>query len=189
VTASYPAIASLIAACQPRASRGTGPQSRATLRAGQPSEQGTLVVDVRVRAGRTLVWACVGAEGTEQRTPIWGVPSPRRLRLEVDRMDVDGRIPSMELEKQTHLLQEPRSGENPILYLVTGVCACARGLCGSPFRETVRRDAFSRSRTRAPIVVGLHVAVRPRVCAARRSAQRRAEACGTRNVLWPSSAL
>jgi hypothetical protein len=66
---------------QPHASRV--PAGGRVLRAGHP------VVDVRVRAGRTLVWACVGAEGPGQRTPI-GVPLSPPVRLEVDRMDVDG---------------------------------------------------------------------------------------------------
>jgi hypothetical protein len=106
-------------------------------------------------------------------------------------MDVDGRIPSMELEKQTHLLQGPTQwGEPDSLSSHGRVRVRARFVRLAVSRDSKAGDAFSRSRTRAPIVVGLHVAVRrARVRSTSRSAQRRAEARGTRNVLWPSSAL
>jgi hypothetical protein len=55
-------------------------------------------------------------------------------------------------------------------------------------RDSKAGDAFSRSRTHAPSPSGFTSRYAARVRSTSRSAQRRAEARGTRNVLWPSSA-
>jgi hypothetical protein len=108
------------ATCSPRSGRRCASAAPSRSRVWPGSTRSS-----RSRAGHA---ATASSPRPARRTCAGRSPRPRCTRT---------------LEKQTDLLQGPRSGENLILYLVTGGCACARGLCGSPFRETVRRPLLA----------------------------------------------
>lgn len=82
------------------------------------------------------------------------------------------------------VVAEPRRRDEPAGALALDIL-CALELVS---RDSEAGDAFSRSRVHAPIVVGFTSRYAAHVGSTSRSAQRRVEARGTRNVLWPSSA-